>query len=186
MDKVDTTVATMISRSMARLSLAAAAVLIVLSAVAAKPGVDDMDWKEGKLGHLSRFIGTYHYDTVLDDPQVKQALAQTVGNDVGLLKENLAARSPIDFIEGNLVLSGLEPHMGGIEQATLWIRVYDGTVLAAIMHESKVTIYGVGPGESAKGSRYGHLPREFRDFVSDPLRGLNEDFNPPPGVRWVK
>jgi hypothetical protein len=167
-----------------------AAVLIVLSAVAAKSGanIDDMDDKEGKLGHLSRFIGTYHYDAVLDDPQVKQALAQTVGDDVGLLKENLAARGPIDFIEGNLVLSGLAPHQGGIEMATLWIRVYDGTILAAIMHESKVTIYGVGPGESAQSSRYGRLPRLFRDFVSDPpfpLRGLNEDFKPP-GVRWVK
>jgi hypothetical protein len=42
-----------------------------------------------------------------------------VGKDVGLLKENLAVRGPIDFIDGDLVLTGLAPHMGGTEEATL-------------------------------------------------------------------
>ena len=57
-------------------------------------------------------IGTYDNDALLDDPQVKQALTQVVGKDVGLLKENLAVRGPIDFIDGNLVLTGQAQRMG--------------------------------------------------------------------------
>jgi len=113
------------------------AILIVLCAATS---AQDIDWKKGKLGHLIRLIGTYDNDALLGDPQVKQALAQVVGKDVRLLKENLAVRGPIDFIDGDLVLTGLAPHMGGVEEATLWVKVYDGSVRAVIMHEGKVTI----------------------------------------------
>ena len=49
-------------------------------------------------------------------------MAQVVGKNVGLLKENLAVRGPIDFIDGDLVLTGLAPHGGGTEEATLSAR----------------------------------------------------------------
>jgi hypothetical protein len=152
-----------------------AAILIVLSA--ATPA-QDMDWKKGKLGHLITLIGTYNNDALLEDPQVKQALTQVVGKDVGLLKDNLAVRGPIDFIDGNLVLIGLAPHGGGTEEATLWVSVYDGSVRAAIMHEGKVTIY-------AKDGRYYHLPGPFRNYVRNLVDPLY-DIEPPPGVRWQK
>jgi hypothetical protein len=161
-----------------RLSLAiaftVAAVLIVLSA--ATPA-QDIDWKKGKLSHLIRLIGTSDNDALLDDPQVKQAMAQVVGKDVGLLKQNLATRGPIDFIDGNLVLTGLAPHMGGTEEASLWVKVYDGSVRAVIMHRGKVTIY-------AKDGQYYYLPGPFRNYVRNLLDPGSE--TEPPGVRWQK
>ena len=151
-----------------------AAILIVLSAAAP---AQEIDWKKGKLGHLIKLIGTYDTDALLDDPQVKQALAQVIGKDVGLLKENLAVRGPIDFIDGDLVLTGLAPHGGHTEEATLWVSVYDGSVRAVIMHEGKVTIY-------AKDSRYDHLPAPFRNYVRNLI---DPDYETePPGVRWQK
>jgi len=152
-----------------------AAILIVLSAAAP---AQEIDWKKGKLGHLIKLIGTYDTDALLDDPQVKQALAQVIGKDVGLLKENLAVRGPIDFIDGDLVLTGLAPHGGHTEEATLWVSVYDGSVRAVIMHEGKVTIY-------AKENHYDYLPGLFRNYVRN-LLDPNYDDEPPPGVRWQK
>jgi hypothetical protein len=152
----------------------AAAVFLLSTAALAQ----DIDWKKGKLGHLVGLIGTYNSNALLDDPQVKQALTQVVGMDVGLLKENLATRGPIDFIDGYLVLTGLAPHMGGSEEATLWVKVYDGSVCAVILHAGKVTIY-------AKDSKYDHLPGPFRNYVRN-LLDPDYDIDPPPGVHWQK
>jgi hypothetical protein len=155
-------------------TLTVTAILVVLSA---PTSAQDVDWKKGKLWHLVRLIGTYNNDALLDDAQVKQAMSLVVGKDVGLLKDNLATRGPIDFIDGNLVLTGLAPHMGGTEEAALWVKVYDGLVRAVIMHHGKVTIY-------ATDMRYDHLPGQLRSYVRnllDPSFELE-----PPGLHWQK
>lgn len=156
-------------------TLIVAEILFVLSA---PTSAQDIDWKKGKLAHLVRVIGTYCNDAVLDDPQVKQAMALTLGKDVGLLRANLATREPIDFIDGNLVLTGLAPHMGGVEEAALWVKVYDGSVRAVIMHKRKVTIY-------AKEMRYDYLPAQFRSYVRNLLDPGYEQ-EAPPNVLWRK
>ena len=106
---------------------------------------------KGKLGRLVRVIGTYNNVAVLDDPHVVQAMTLALGKDVGLLKENLATGSQ-SISSMALVLAGLAPHMGGVEDAALRVKVYDGSVRAVIMHQGKVTIY-------AKEMRYDYLPR---------------------------
>ena len=155
-------------------ALTIAAILIFLSA---PTSAQDVDWKKGKLGRLVGLIGTYNNDALLDDPQVKQATRLVVGKDVGLLKENLATRGPIDFIDGNFVLAGQAPHMGGAEEAAIWVKVYDGSVRAVIMHQGKVTIY-------AKETQYDHLPTQFRSYVRNLVAPGDEE--PPPGVHWQK
>jgi hypothetical protein len=156
-------------------ALTIAAILVVLSA---PTSAQDVDWKKGKLGDLARLIGTYNNDALLNDPQVKQAMTLVLGKDVGLLKQNLATRGPIDFIDGNLVLTGQAPHMGGAEEAALWVKVYDGSVRAVIMHQGKVTIY-------AKDMRYDHLPGELRSYVRN-LFDPGHELDPPPGLHWQK
>jgi hypothetical protein len=136
-----------------------------------------VDWKKGKLGRLAGLIGTYNNDALLDDPQVKQATRLVVGKDVSLLKENLATRSSIDFIDGNLVLASQAPHMGGAEEAAIWVKVYDGSVRAVIMHRGKVTIY-------PKETQYDHLPAQFRSYARNLVAPSDEE--PPPGVHWQK
>ena len=133
---------------------------------------------KGKLGRLVRVIGTYNNVAVLDDPQVMQAMTLALGKDVGLLKENLATREPIDFIDGILVLPGSAPHIGGVEEAARWVKVYDGSVRAEIMHQGKVTIY-------AKEMRYDYLPAQFRSYVRN-LHDPGYQLEPPPNVHWRK
>jgi hypothetical protein len=161
----------------------AAAIVIVLSAASTTEAVD---WKKGKLGHLSRLIGTGDADALLNDPQVKRHLAQVVGkDDIGLLKENLSEHGPINFIDGNLVLSGYAPEKDAQkddserakEMATLWVRVYDGSVRATIVHDGNVTIYG-------KDSKYYYLPGLLRDYARYRLSSFTADEESPPDVRW--
>jgi hypothetical protein len=161
-------------RSLAAVTLTVAAILSFLST---STSAQNVDWKKGKLGRLAGLIGTYNNDALLDDPQVKQAMTLAVGKDVGLLRQNLATRGPIDFIDGNLVLAGQAPHLGGAEEAAIWVKVYDGSVRAVIMHQGKVTIY-------AKEAQYDHLPAQFRSYVRSLVAPSGEEA--PPGVRWQK
>ena len=92
----------------------------------------DIDWKEGKLGHLSQYIGTYHYDAVLDDPKVAAALHALAGSASRILRANLNVVAPIEFVDECLVLQGNAPHEGGSEEAMVLIKPYDGTVRAAL------------------------------------------------------
>jgi hypothetical protein len=162
-------------RSLIAVTLTGAAILSFLSI---STSAQDVDWKKGKLGRLAGLIGTYNNDALLDDPQVKQAMTLAVGKDVGLLRQNLATRGAIDFIDRNLVLAGQAPHlMGGAEEAAIWVKMYDGSVRAVIMHQGKVTIY-------AKEAQYDHLPAQFRSYVRSLVAPSGEEA--PPGVRWRK
>jgi hypothetical protein len=173
---------------MRSLSLTVAVIAAILIVLGAASTTEAADWKKGKLGHLSRLIGTGDADALLNDPEVKRHLAQVVGkDDIGLLKENLTEHGPINFIDGNLVLSGYAPEKDGQkddserakEMGTLWVRVYDGSVRATIVHEGNVSIYG-------KDSKYYYIPGPLRDYARYRLSPFTADEDPPQGVRWQK
>jgi hypothetical protein len=150
----------------------AAIVAILFAAGAVR--AEEIDWKQGKLQHLARVIGTYTYQPVLGDPAVAAALRGLAGDDVEIIIDNLQVAAPIDFIAGHLVLRGLAPHQGGREEATVWVKIYDGTVRAALLHAGAMKLF-------APDRRYEYIPRELRNFLRPrvPERGL------PSGVEWV-
>lgn len=134
------------------------------------------DWKQGKLGHLSQHIGTYNYEAILGDPAVQSALRDLAGPEVENIVINLDVASSVAFIDGILVLRGNAPHQGGLEEALVMIKVYDGQVRAALLHDNRMTLF-------AADTEYEYVPRELRDFVQP--RG---DFTrpvPPPGLVWI-
>lgn len=131
----------------------------------------DIDWKAGRLGHLSSLIGTYDFeDRLLGDPVVAAgvaACAPAVTPEV--LARNLEVRGPIDFIDGHLVLSGLRAHHGGEEEAALWVKVYDGSVRVFLLHDGERRL-------CAADATYGWIPLGLRQrAVSRP-----EAFAAPP------
>ncbi len=136
---------------------------------------DGIDWKEGALAHLAPYIGTYEYDAVLDDATVQTALRDLVGEKLPIFRRNLSVSGPIDFSSGNLVLSGLAPHQGGAEEAMILIKIYDGTVRAGLLHQSKMTLY-------ARDPQYAYIPKILRDFLAPrpPRASL------PPQVEWIR
>ncbi len=137
----------------------------------------DIDWKKGKLANLAPTIGTYRYDEVLGDANVSKALqALLPAPKAKVLRTNLETRNPIDFIDGYLVLSGNAPHGGGVESASLWIKIYDGKVHVALQESGKWTIH-------ASDKKFEYMPLEFRRMIAD--RSVGGASQPPADVRWI-
>jgi hypothetical protein len=135
-----------------------------------------IDWKQGKLGHLSAHIGTYNYVAILGDPMVESALRDLAGPDAATIVANLDVASSVAFIDGFLVLRGNAPHRGGLDEALVMIKVFDGQVRAALLHDNRMTLF-------AADAEYEYVPRELRDFVQP-----RTDFArpvPPLGLVWV-
>lgn len=162
-------------RARRRCALACVLAVAVL-AVAPSIRAEDIDWKKGALQHLARYIGTYDYEAVLDDPAVRAALMKRAGAHTDRIVANLQTRGPIDFIDGYLVLTGLAPHRGGEEEATVWIRIYDGEVRAALLHAGTMTLF-------APEQHFHYLPKLLRAFLVPRNAGVYDA--PPRGLVWI-
>jgi len=168
-----------VSRSSARLAhLLGLGFLVLLSGFVVAQA-QEVDWKVGKLGHLAPHIGTYSYVAVLGDPEVEVALKGLVGADLaGVIAINLNVASPIDFVSGHLVLRGNAPHQGGEEEAMVLVKIYDGTVRAALLHKGRMRLF-------APDAEYDYLPPPLKDF----LRSRDDAVHPnalPRGVEWLR
>lgn len=102
----------------------------------------DRDYKDGALARLARHIGTYRYDEVFKDPDVEATLNGLMSpKEKAVLRENLKVMAPIAFSGTHMILSGNKPHAGGTDEAVVAIRLVDGTLHAAVMHDGKVFQY---------------------------------------------
>ena len=160
-----------------RYRILSATLLAIASSVLVPPEhAQEIDWKTGRLGHLAAYIGTYRYDKVLDDPAVRAALVSLGGTETDVIVENLTVAAPIDFISGQLVLRGNAPHRGGLEEAIVLVRIFDGTVRAALLHQGHMSLY-------ARDAEYAYLPPVLQTF----LQARPTEIKPatlPPGVLW--
>ncbi len=148
------------------------------------------DWKTGKLGHLSQYIGTTNYETVFDDSFVRRAMEKLLGDNVPHLRQNLKSRGAIDLEGSELVLWGGKPHEGNLERAVLIVDIYDGTVHAGIFSNGQTTIFSKVDKETADYFQpevvYGFLPEALRRFVRwDEISELIKS-EPKTNFRWVK
>ncbi len=158
-----------------RIALAATLFLVLSNPASA----EDSDWKKGKLERLSPTIGTYHYQQVLEDPDVQVTLKDRLSPDaLAALKVNLQVAAPIDFIDGYLVLSGNRPHYGGEDSAMVWVKIYDGTVDIVLQQGGKTTLY-------SKAQRYEYLPGDLRARLAAPPAKMPWQALPP-DVIWVR
>ncbi len=148
------------------------------------------NWKTGKLGHLSQYIGTTNYEAIFDDPIVRRAMEKLLGDNVSHLRQNLKSRGAIDLEGPELVLWGGKPHEGNLERAVLIIDIYDGTVHAGIFSNGRTTIFSKVDKGTADYFEpellYGLLPEALRRFVQwDEIRELIKS-EPKTNFRWVK
>ena len=59
----------------------------------------EVDWRSGKLRHLFQYVGTYNFEAIFDDPFVRRAMEELLGDNVSHLLQNLKSRGSIE-IEG--------------------------------------------------------------------------------------
>ena len=142
---------------------------------------DYTDWKTGgKLERLAKYIGTYDYEAVWDDPYVHEHLLALMGaDDLAHLKENLQVRGSIDLEGANLILSGGKPHETHVERGALVVSLFDGKIYACLHSQGQTTLY-------SKEERYEWLPYFIRFSIRyDENIALNEVY-PEKDFRWVK
>ncbi len=145
---------------------------------AAKRSPHDTDWKKGKLGDLAKYVGTYRYEPILDDPRVAAALSELLGDEVSHLIDNLQVRGPVNMYGPGLVLVGQKPHEGDRERATVVVDMYNGRVHALIFSEGTVTVYSMEKS-------YAFLPHAIRESARwDEIWPLLEA-PPRDGFTWI-
>jgi hypothetical protein len=140
----------------------------------------DVDWKKGKLAHLAPYIGTGHYEAVLNDPIVKVALQRQVGSDLPELMRNMGAQGSIDFVGGYLVLSGARPHETNKHRAIVVVQILDANLVAGIFRNEKYILY------SRKSDEYVEVPEVVWEWIySDQIEKLIE-YAPGENFEWIK
>lgn len=138
----------------------AAALLISAPATVQAEAVNNIDWKSGGVwSDLSAYIGTYHYDSVLNDTRIAQALMEQLGEDaLQALKDNIGTRAPIGFEDDCLLLSGNAPSAGDTHAAFVAVCLYKGVVHTALRQGNELTLY------TAAG-QYDFLPYALKMWV---------------------
>ena len=150
----------------------------------------EVDWRSGKLRHLFQYVGTYNFEAIFDDPFVRRAMEELLGDNVSHLRQNLKARGSIEIEGQYLALWGHKPHEGHLENAILVINVYDGKIHAGIFSNGQTTIFSRVDKETADYFKpevvYGFLPGALRQWVRwDEIRELRR-LAPQTNFRWVK
>lgn len=136
------------------------ALLIGLCAATASPlhaqGGNDTDWKQGKWGHLSQYIGTYQLEAVLTDPEVSAMIDKILDEDQKkIFMANMDVTAPIGFESDCLVITGNAQKEGNAERAYLNVCLYAGKINIGIYTDSAVTIY-------SSEKTYAYLPLSLR------------------------
>jgi hypothetical protein len=101
-----------------------------------------IDWKTGgKWSHLSRYIGTYDYASVLEDKAVKSQLDSMLkGQDINL-KSEMEVSAPIGFENDCLILKGNQYHKGNEHQTYMQVCLYEGNINLAVMKKGTITVF---------------------------------------------
>ena len=128
--------------------------LLLLSVAKNVYAAPETDWKQGKWGNLSQYIGTYKYQEIYNDPAVAAKLAKLPVSELEHLKKNLNVMSPIGFSADCLVLEGNAPHQGGEEMARMNVCLHKGEIHIALFSKDEIKIY-------SETKDYEYLPRDL-------------------------
>jgi len=116
------------------------------------------DIENNELNYLKKYVGTYAINYIFSDKIIKKELHLLLKDKIKLLKENLSVIPPIDMIDGDIVISGIAPHQGGINMAIMDINTKRSVVTVAIYSEGNIFIY-------SKTNHYDYLPRSIKTQI---------------------
>ena len=85
------------------------------------------------VANLSNYVCKDLNDLLRDDPDVKLRLRKLLGKHYQLFMKNLTVSGALNNIEGYLTMAGLAPHMGGVEEAILFISLTTGKIHCVIL-----------------------------------------------------
>ena len=136
------------------------------------------NFKKGQLNYLKEFIGTYKDEKIYADKYINQKMKDLFKTEINHLTKNLSVRGPIDFISGNIVISGNAPHQGGSEMGILCINLYNGEISGAIYSNQNIDIY-------SHEEKYQYLPISIKDTIAVWETNFQYRFNPPSNTKMI-
>lgn len=105
-----------------------------------------IDWKKGgKWSALTQYIGTYDYDAVLGDTNVKTELDAMLKDRNINMGDEFAVSSPIGFENDCMILKGNRRHAGDTNNAYMEVCVGGGHINVAVRDHDKITIFTGAP-----------------------------------------
>jgi hypothetical protein len=129
-----------------RIALAGAIVTLALCAATLNTraaNAEELDFKKGPLSDLVHYVGTYHEQEVLADSRIQSALKAALPPPlVAAVAENMQTCNPINFINQEMVLDCGMQHNATDEHVIIAIRVNNGAVAGALMHQGRVVLFG--------------------------------------------
>ncbi|MFA5803573.1 MAG: hypothetical protein WC879_02920 [Melioribacteraceae bacterium] len=136
--------------------------------------------KEGKLDFLKKYVGDRSHERLFADPSLKKSMRQMLKNEYKRLLDNISVTSPVNLIDGNLVISGNAPHKGDEERGIIVIELYSGQIHVGFFSNGLITIY-------SSEENYKYLPNSLIKWVDECNAGfqLNE-VKKPNNVRLLK
>ncbi|MDN5864882.1 MAG: FG-GAP repeat protein [Gammaproteobacteria bacterium] len=148
---------------MKRLLWAFAAGVCVLATAHARTGLAC----PGEYAGMVSYAGKYMYDThFFAAPPLATRLARLSVKVRRHLERNLGVTGPIRLVACRLVVSGVAPHLGNIEDAILAFDLSSGTLTAAIHTRGHVDIYIIGnPAADTTGATWDALPGVVRHWA---------------------
>ena len=123
-----------------RAFLLGAAILISFTG-AAMAEEDSLDMKKGKWSALTQHIGTYEYDTVLNDKGVKKELDKLLKGQTLDLKQQFGVTAPIGFQNDCLILKGNQENQADTNRAYMEACVGEGTINLVLYNNGKINVY---------------------------------------------
>jgi len=141
-------------------TLLAAAFVIAFSAAALQAKEKEEvppDWKkDGKWSALTQYIGTYQYDKILDDKNVKDMLGVMLkGHDLDL-KQEFNVKTSVGFENDCLILKGNRQNAASTNSSYMEVCVSNGSINLAVQDSPNITLFTALP--------------EYK-FMSDGMRG---------------
>ncbi len=165
-----------------QMSLLAAGFLLAFSAASlhAENNKDaPPDWKKtGKWSALTQYIGTYEYDKIFDDKDVKATLATMLkGRDIDL-KTEFAVSTSVGFEEDCLVLRGNRKSAAHTNSSYMQVCVSDGTINLAVQDGKTITIFTTMPD-------YKYMSQNVRNWIYFTNNGYKLAVEKPDNVQMV-
>ena len=136
-------------------------------------------WEDYSRGHLFRYVGTYNYEAVLDDPILRPELELLFGPHLPhFLRNILEDRFAINYEEPGIVMRGYgtEPSR---EQAILFVGVRGDRVYGAIFSNDVTTVF-------SNGKDFAELPPAVLTWVHKANVWRLIDKEPKTGYHLVK
>ena len=128
---------------------------------------------------VDQWVGSYDIDAFFALPGIRSELEALLGDELGLLFQNLDVKGDIDMVRGALSVAGNASHGGTEEEAVVCVVPGSLAVHSAILSAGQITVY-------TREAGYDGLPLCIKDWITLVSAGWVDRFEQPGNVKVLQ